>query len=61
MVILNFAAHADTIQVPFPRAGTWVEKLDEDVHATPWAIQITSSGGSRAITVPSNYGCIFLL
>ncbi len=61
MVILNFAAHADTIQVPFPRAGTWVEKLDEDVHATPWAIQITSSGGSQAITVPSNYGCIFLL
>jgi 1,4-alpha-glucan branching enzyme len=27
MVILNFAVHADTIQVPFPQAGTWVEIL----------------------------------
>jgi hypothetical protein len=61
MVILNFAAQADTIQVPFPQAGTWVEKLDEDVRATPWEVQVTSSGGVQPITVPSNYGCIFLL
>jgi maltooligosyltrehalose trehalohydrolase len=61
LVILNFADHADTIQVPFPQAGTWVEKPDEDVHANRWTVQVASSGAAQAITVPSNYGCIFML
>jgi maltooligosyltrehalose trehalohydrolase len=61
MVILNFAPYADTIQVPFPKSGTWTEKLDEDVRSTPWRVQVASVGDAHRITVPSNYGCIFLL
>jgi maltooligosyltrehalose trehalohydrolase len=61
MVILNFASYADTIQVPFPKAGTWTEKLDDDVRTTPWTIQVASVGSLQRIIVPSNYGCVFLL
>jgi maltooligosyltrehalose trehalohydrolase len=61
MVILNFAGYADTIQVPFPKAGTWTEKLDEDVRHSPWIVPVASPGDVQRITVPSNYGCIFVL
>ena len=59
MVILNFAPYADTIAVPFPAAGTWTEKLDEDIRA--WTLQVASAGDVQRVTVPSNYGCIFML
>lgn len=61
MVILNFAPYADTIQLPFPKAGAWLESLDADVRSTPWSVQVDSAGSAQRITVPSNYGCIFLL
>ena len=61
MVILNFAGYADTIQVPFPKAGTWTEKLDDDVRATPWTTAVASAGAVQTITVPSNYGWVFVL
>jgi hypothetical protein len=38
-----------------------MENLDKEVRATPWTAQVTSSSGAQPITVPSNYGCIFLL
>jgi len=61
MVILNFASSPDTIQVPFPKAGVWTERLDDDVRTIPWTVSITAAGASQSITVPSHYGCIFLL
>lgn len=61
MVILNFAPYADTIQLPFPKAGSWAERLDEDVRPAPWTLNVASSGATQRITVPSNYGCIFAL
>ncbi|HKD66952.1 MAG TPA: alpha-amylase family glycosyl hydrolase [Candidatus Binataceae bacterium] len=61
MVILNFASNADTIAVPFPKGGTWMEELDADVRVNPWAVQVASDGAVQRITVPSNYGCIFIL
>jgi maltooligosyltrehalose trehalohydrolase len=61
MVILNFAPYADTIEVPFPKAGAWTEKLDEDVRPSPLTVQVTSAGAPQRITVPSNYGCVFLI
>jgi maltooligosyltrehalose trehalohydrolase len=61
MVVLNFASHEDTIQLPFPRTGTWTEKLDEDVRASPLTIQVSSAGDVHSVTVSSNYGCIFVL
>ena len=61
MVILNFAPYADKIQVPFPKAGLWAERLDEDVPRTPSPVSVASAGDVQRITVPSNYGCIFVL
>ena len=61
MVILNFAAVAGTIQVPFPKAGLWTEKLDEDVRSAPLTVRVNSAGDPQRITVPSNYGYIFIL
>jgi maltooligosyltrehalose trehalohydrolase len=61
LVILNFAGYADTIPVPFPKAGTWTEQLDSDVRTAPWTVTVPSSGTVQSITVPSNYGCIFIL
>jgi 1,4-alpha-glucan branching enzyme len=59
MVLLNFGSSAGTIQVPFPASGEWTERLDEDVRAAPWTINVVNAGDSQSITVPSNYGCIF--
>jgi maltooligosyltrehalose trehalohydrolase len=61
MVILNFATHEDTINLPFPKAGTWTEKLDEDVRPSPSTIQVATAGDVHSVTVPSNYGSIFVL
>jgi maltooligosyltrehalose trehalohydrolase len=61
MVILNFGSGTGSIQVPFPKAGTWTEQLDADVRPVPWTVQVASPGELQNITVPSNYGCIFLL
>ena len=61
MVLLNFSSAADIIAVPFPKAGTWSEKLDEDVRPAPWNISVGVPGDIQIITVPSNYGCIFVL
>ena len=61
MVILNFGALAGTINVPFPKAGQWTEKLDEDVRPAPWTVPVAVPNAMQQITVPSNYGCIFLL
>jgi 1,4-alpha-glucan branching enzyme len=59
MVLLNFSSTAATISVPFPKAGAWTERLDEDVRPSPWVVNVGAPGELRAITVASNYGCIF--
>jgi maltooligosyltrehalose trehalohydrolase len=61
LVILNFASHADTIQIPFPKAGVWTEELDAGQRQAPWTIQVGAAGEVHPVTVPSNYGCVFLL
>lgn len=61
MVVLNFSSNPGTIQVPFPKAGSWTEQLDADVRPAPWTIQVAAPGDVQSITVPPNYGCIFIL
>jgi maltooligosyltrehalose trehalohydrolase len=61
MVILNFAPYADTIQVPFPKAGQWTEKVDEKERLSPMTISVANPGDVQRVTVPSNYGYIFLV
>jgi hypothetical protein len=59
MVLVNFADSAGTISVPFPKAGTWTEMLDADVRNL--TINVAAAGAVQTITVPSNYGMIFVL
>ena len=55
MVLLNFADSAGIISVPFPKAGTWQEMLDGNQ-----TISVPSDGAVQTVTVPSNYGMIFI-
>ena len=59
MVLVNFDDNAGTISVPFPKAGTWTEMLDADVRNL--TLNVASAGAVQTITVPSNYGMIFVL
>jgi 1,4-alpha-glucan branching enzyme len=59
MVLLNFASSAGQISVPFPKAGTWQEMLDADVRS--YSVDVSNDGDVQTITVPSNYGMIFIL
>jgi maltooligosyltrehalose trehalohydrolase len=61
MVTLNFGGTSSTIDVPFPRAGVWTEKLDAPFRPAPLTITVAAPGDSQTITVPSNYGYIFIL
>jgi 1,4-alpha-glucan branching enzyme len=61
MVVLNFSSYSDTIHLPFPKPGVWTEMLDADVRSAPWTIKVASAGDIKNISVPSNYGCIFVL
>ena len=55
MALLNFADSAGTISVPFPKAGTWQEMLDGNQ-----TISVPFDGAVQTVTVPSNYGMIFI-
>ena len=61
MVVLNFSSAAGSINIPFPKAGAWTERLDDDTRSTPWVVNIAHAGDLAAIPVPSNYGFIFTL
>jgi len=58
MVLLNFSDTAGTINLPFPKAGTWQEMIDADVHVQ--TITVAADGATQAITVPANYGLAFV-
>jgi len=53
--MLNFADSTGTVSVPFPKAGTWKEMLDGNQ-----TISVPSDGAVQTVTVPSNYGMIFI-
>jgi 1,4-alpha-glucan branching enzyme len=61
MVILNFGGTAATINLPFPKTGIWTEKLDAPFRPAPLTITVAASGDTQPVTVPSNYGCVFIL
>ena len=59
MVLLNFSDRTGTISVPFPKAGVWQEALDADIRAL--TLPVASDGAVETVTVPSNYGTVFVL
>jgi len=58
MIFLNFADSAETVTVPFPKAGTWKEMIDADLRVQTLAVP--ADGANKSVVVPSNYGCAFL-
>ena len=58
MTLLNFSDTAGTINVPFPKAGTWQEMIDADLRLL--TISVATDGATQTITVPSNYGQAFV-
>jgi 1,4-alpha-glucan branching enzyme len=64
MVFLNFSDQSNSLRVPFPQSGTYVESIDADIRAAngvpPWEITIANANDARDVIVPSNYGCIFV-
>ena len=60
MVILNFSGTSDKIRIPFPKAGPWTEMLDQTI-APPQVITVATAGDLQTVTVPSNYGYVFVL
>ena len=58
MVLLNFSDSAATITVPFPKAGSWQEMIDNDIRN--YAVAVSSDGAMQNVLVPSNYGYVFV-
>jgi 1,4-alpha-glucan branching enzyme len=56
MVLLNFSGDPGSIALPFPKAGTWTEKIDASM-----TLQADSDGSLLTVSVPSWYGRVFLL
>ena len=64
LVLLNFADADSTVSAPFPAAGTWREMLDDSLRiaqgVAPLIITINSDGAQTNLTVPSNYGQVWV-
>ncbi len=64
MVFLNFSDNRQSISVPFPRAGTYRELIDDHdrqkAGVGSWDVTAPTDGQLINIQVPSNYGCIFV-
>lgn len=63
IIYLNFSDTPQTINIPYPRAGTYREMIDDDGRAPSHFDIIVSQDGDTVTLpypVPSNYGYIFL-
>jgi hypothetical protein len=62
MVFLNFSDSARSLSVPFPVAGVYREMLDDDARGpSPLEITVQSPGEFHSVSIPSNYGQIFVM
>jgi len=64
MVVINFGQANGQISLPFPSAGVWTESVDAKSRAAsgtlPLTITIANAGDFASVSVPSNYGYVFL-
>ena len=60
VVLLNFSDRDQSVTIPFPAAGTYRERVDADSRAAPYDLTIGSTDQIVGITVPSNYGYVFV-
>jgi len=54
LVALNFTDQDQTVLLPFPLAGDYLEELHGERNQTGLA-----ANEERWVTIPSNYGCIW--
>ena len=61
MVLLNFGDNKGDISVPFPKAGTWREMIDDGDRPSHLDLIVASDGEIQTIKdVPSHYGFVFV-
>ena len=60
LVLLNFAGADSAVAAPFPAAGTWREMVDDAFRTTPYEVTPATGGQTISVTVPSNYGQVWV-
>jgi glycosidase len=61
VVFLNFSDATQTISIPFPSAGTYTESVDANPAGIgPLTIAIAAAGDTFTLSVPSNYGYVYV-
>jgi 1,4-alpha-glucan branching enzyme len=60
VVILNFSNNDQRITIPFTKAGTYREMINNDVRPHPWEIIVHDDGDTVQVVIPSNYGYVFV-
>jgi len=60
LVYLNFSDQTQEIWVQVPKAGTWVEQLDQGEPVPQPDLVANHVGEWRPVNVPSHYGSVFL-
>jgi maltooligosyltrehalose trehalohydrolase len=65
LVMLNFGTAQGEITLPFPAPGNWTERVDQNWRAKvgqpDLTINIAAAGNTARVTVPSNYGYVFII
>jgi 1,4-alpha-glucan branching enzyme len=61
MVMLNFSDAQQSIAIPFPAAGAYREMIDDPLRPAHFDISVGAANQMVNVTVPSNYGYIFLM
>jgi 1,4-alpha-glucan branching enzyme len=60
VVLINFSNSDQGITIPFPKAGIYREMINDDVRAQPLEITVRNDGDAVQVSIPSNYGYIFV-
>lgn len=60
MVLLNFGDSSGSVAVPFPKAGTYREMLDDDARPASFDLNVAADGEVHTVIVPSHYGFVFV-
>jgi 1,4-alpha-glucan branching enzyme len=60
LVVLNFSDQQRALTIPFPIAGTYREMIDDRDRARPYDIVVSAADQPMEVTIPSNYGGIFV-
>ena len=60
MVLINFGDFDGELNVPFPRAGQWVEQLNSNAGDTPETLTLADGQTDAIVRIPSNFGKLFV-